>query len=35
MHINGAVGNMNKSERKSFRRSLYLMDSEHLVVDTG
>ena len=35
MHIDGAVDNMNKLERKYLKRKLELMDSERIVVDAG
>ena len=35
MHIYGAMDNMNNSERENLRKKLELMDSEHVVVDTG
>ena len=35
MPIDGAVDNINKSEREALRRRLYLMDSEHVVLNAG
>ena len=35
IHIDGAVDNMNKLERKYLKRKLELMDSERVVVDAG
>ena len=35
MHIDGAVDDMNKLERKYLKRKLELMDSERIVVDAG
>ena len=35
MHIDGAVDNMDNSERNALMRRLYLMDSERVVVDAG
>ena len=35
IHIDGAVDNMNKLERKYLRRRLDLIDSERVVMDTG
>ena len=35
IHIDGAVDNTHKQERKALRRRLDLMDSECVVVETG